>query len=104
MQLDVPSEEVILKTSTEEVEACVWISSNHLTDVLNRNHEVAQIKIKGFDCELEPREFKLEEFFPYYPNSVNAGIGKASTFALKYLIYNQVTDSSFSEQKFRAKL
>ena len=44
-----------MKTSTEEVAACVWIKQDHLADVLNRNHEVANVKINGFDSELEPR-------------------------------------------------
>jgi hypothetical protein len=41
---------------------------------------------------MEARKFKLEEFFPYYPNNLNTGIGKAATFALKYLILNENCD------------
>ena len=43
---------VVLKTNTEEVEACVWLGNDDMGEVLNRNHEVASKKISGFDCEL----------------------------------------------------
>lgn len=106
VKLQVSCDTVVLKTNTGEVEACVWVGNDDMSEVLNRNHEVASKKISGFDCELQPREFKLEEFFPYYPNSLNAGIGKASTFALKFLLMKESLETARLEDAnvIKAKL
>jgi len=37
----------------------------------------------------EQKSYRLEEFFPYYPNSILSGIGKAAVYALKYLLIYQ---------------
>jgi hypothetical protein len=43
--------------------------------------------IQGWDSVLnQPNEYNIKEFFPYYPNEIKSGIGKASTFALRYLL------------------
>ena len=68
VQLEVPCNEVTLKSSTEEVEATVWIQRSQLFEVLNRNHEVSGVEVYGYGKAMEARSFKLAEFFPYYPN------------------------------------
>ena len=68
-------------------------------EILNRNHDVADVEVLGFGRAMEPRKFKLKEFFPYYPNDLNTGIGKAATFALKYLIMKEAQDQAAQESK-----
>lgn len=53
---------------------------------------------------MEPRNFTLEEFFPYYPNRLNTGIGKAATFALRYLIMKEAEDKNEDRCINNAKL
>ena len=97
VQLEVSCNEIILNPSIDEVEASVWIERDKMFEILNRNHDVDDLEVSGFGRAMEARNFKLKEFFPYYPNSLNTGIGKAATFALKYLIMLEARDSAAQE-------
>jgi len=88
VQLHVKAEQIDLRIDPGEVEAAVWLPLDDLDSAFNR--ENGKKKILGSSASTrETLEFDLEEFFPYYPNQVQSGIGKAATFALKFLQLNQ---------------
>jgi hypothetical protein len=57
--------------------------------VLNRDTNYKDEIVRATDSSFNAVDFKLEMFFPYYPNANFTGIGKASTYALKYLLVAQ---------------
>lgn len=59
VQLEIEFEKIELKTNTDEVCGCVWVSQPDLLAVLNRDHQVGHQIILGVDKELKSKDYKL---------------------------------------------
>ncbi len=84
VKLAVPSVEIDLRLEPNEVAACAWLDQDQLAKILNRDAAYRDEIVRATDSDFNVKDYKLKMFFPYYPNDNFTGIGKASTYALKF--------------------
>ena len=95
VKLHLPADEISITLDPNEVSGSAWLDSDDLINAFYS--QKADKMVQGFDVDLKPVEYRLQEFFPYfgYPgnkmqsnamtNSKTYGMSKASMYALRYL-------------------
>jgi hypothetical protein len=87
IKLGVPSDKIPLKLCTDEVHASAWLSEEQLVSIFCQIDGEQLVRGTRFENDaFIAHNFRLEEFFPYFPNHMLSGIGKASIYALKYFV------------------
>lgn len=95
IQLGQHSNEIELKIDEEEVNAVSWVSRRDIHKIFTYQAGETPATIIG---KHQDTMVDLKEFYPTYPNQDFSGIGKAHTYALKYL-YSDILDVNSTYDK-----